>query len=66
MIEILSMSCPPRRFSSAASAPGWPPTLPEALRICEEVQHMIDINADHLERLRNSVGEKTTSGKDKH
>ena len=32
----------------------------EALRSCEELQHMIEINADHLDRLRTRT-EKSAS-----
>jgi len=32
-----------------------------ALRICQDVQHMIDINSEHLERLRTPM--TVTSGK---
>ncbi len=39
----------------------------DALRVCEEVQHMIDINSDHLDRLRVSLGDKpVTSGRKQH
>ena len=36
-------------------------TPENAARICQDVQHMIDINSEHLERLRTPM--TSTSGK---
>ena len=63
MVLEVSAMMSAERHPMAAERPKL--SVPDALRVCDEVQLMIEINTDHLERLRAPMGERnnTTSGK---
>ncbi len=46
--------------AAAADAASAAAAYKDALRVCEEVQLMIEINILHLDKLRASPGEKTS------